>query len=1055
MEQKLQYGTGIKNNTIVRHRINRLLVTVLVTLICGTAYGQTAEVAGTVTDSNSGEVLPGVNISVAGTTIGTTTNAEGRFRLEVPSLNDTLRFSFIGYESQSLPINGRTTIDVQLVPSVISGSEVVVVGYGEQQRSSLTGSISSVSAEELNEVPVGNIQQSLQGRVAGMTVRNNGGPGEDPIVQIRGISSINYASDPLFVVDGLPTDISNVNSNDIASIEVLKDASAAAIYGSRATNGVVLVTTKKGSRDSRLAVSYDSYAGIESPWKEIDLLNTDQYLEYERALNGAAGISRPPRLEPDNFNEPIYEGASQTYAETNTDWQDAYFKNGLLTNHQLSLSGGNDISSFYLSGGYFKQEGIAVGLNHQRGNFKLNSQHYLSDVVTVGENFSLSYSKQRFDDTEGNRTRLFHLIRSLPYLPVRDPTTMGGFREAENSIDGADPESPVKNARLLGQSYNDVTELLGTIYLDMDIAPWLNFRSTFGVNYSNGFIDEFDPIYDSKGNSSNTAIINNERNVNTTLLFTQQLTYNQTFLDKHHLNVVAVYEQEERDNFNEISSGNHSTNSLRTLAGATNVAHETIESESRLLSFIGRLSYEYDDKYLLNLAMRRDGLSIWAPGNKWANFPSGSVGWRVDQEGFMKDQSLISELKIRGGYGVTGLNASLIGDNYPWQVSLQANAATYPFNNENDVGNASYFRELGNIDLEWEKTEQWNIGVDLGLLSNRITFTADYYQRYTDNLLLEVPIPTSFGLNEGGQGNGAGVGVLANVGEMENNGLDVQLGYHNVEGEFNWDITGLVSVVRNEVLSLDTPTAVIGAGGDVDFGGGEDLTRTEAGHPIQSFYGYVVDGIFQNQQEVENAPTQSDAAPGDLKFRDLNDDGVINADDRRYIGSYIPDFSYSLNFNAYYKSFDLSLFFQGVQGNEIFDGAGIVRQGMARLFGAGTAVLDAWTPENRNTDIPRAISGDPNGNKRPSTRWIEDGSYLRLKNIQLGYNMPVSTLDAVSGGTIRNLRLYVAAYNLFTFTGYPGWDPEIGSQNNTLTNGIDYGQYPAARSFRIGLQVDL
>src|SRR5699024_1039352 len=413
----------------------------------------------------------------------------------------------------------------------------------------------------------------------------------------------------------------------------------------------------------------------------------------------------------------------------------------------------------------------------------------------------------------------------------------------------------------------------------------------------------------------------------------------------------------------------------------------------------------------------------------------------------MSDQDLFSELKLRGGYGITGLNGLLIGNNYPWQVRLQANGATYPFNNENDIGNASYYNALGNPNMGWEKTSQLNIGLDVGLLDNRIRLTAEYYQRHTDNLLLEVPTPTSFGYNGGG--------VLANVGEMENKGFDVQLGYHKRAGEFSWNATGLISIVSNEVVALNTPNAVIGAGGDQDFGDFEDIRRTEAGHHIQSFYGYVVDGIFQSNQEVSDATTLSNAAPGDLRFKDLNDDGVINPSDRTYIGSYIPDFSYSLNLNANYKGFDLSLFLQGVQGNDIFNANRIIREGMARLFGAGTEVLDAWTPENTDTDMPRAVSGDPNQNVRPSTRWIEDGSYLRLKNIQLGYNVPVSSLNALTNGTINNLRIYVSSQNLLTITGYEGWDPEIGSKNTTLTNGIDYGQYPAARSFLLGLQVGL
>ncbi|HLR33092.1 MAG TPA: SusC/RagA family TonB-linked outer membrane protein, partial [Fodinibius sp.] len=653
---------------------------------------------------------------------------------------------------------------------------------------------------------------------------------------------------------------------------------------------------------------------------------------------------------------------------------------------------------------------------------------------------------QRFDNTEGNRTRLTNVVRSLPYLPVHDPTTNGGYRNANNSIDGADPTNPVEDALLLGQAHSDGTKLLGSAYIDAEITDWLHFRSTFGLDYFQNFQHQFSPIFDDKGRSATVATIDNIRDTHTTLLFTQQLTLDKTF-GKHHINAVAVYEQQGTNSLNETSSGNQATNEIETLAGATNVSHETTESENLLISYVGRLNYDYDEKYLVSLAIRRDGLSIWAPGNKWANFPSGSIGWRIDRENFMRDQDLFSELKIRGGYGITGLNGLLIGNNYPWQVRLQANGATYPFNNENDIGNASYYNALGNPNMGWEKTSQLNIGLDVGLLDNRIRLTAEYYQRHTDNLLLEVPTPTSFGYNGGG--------VLANVGEMENKGFDVQLGYHKRAGEFSWNATGLISIVSNEVVALNTPNAVIGAGGDQDFGGGEDITRTEAGHPIQSFYGYVVDGIFQSNQEVSDAPTQSNAAPGDLRFKDLNDDGVINPSDRTYIGSYIPDFSYSLNLNANYKGFDLSLFLQGVQGNDIFNANRIIREGMARLFGAGTEVLDAWTPENTDTDMPRAVSGDPNQNVRPSTRWIEDGSYLRLKNIQLGYNVPVSSLNALTNGTINNLRIYVSSQNLLTITGYEGWDPEIGSKNTTLTNGIDYGQYPAARSFLLGLQVGL
>jgi hypothetical protein len=405
------------------------------------------------------------------------------------------------------------------------------------------------------------------------------------------------------------------------------------------------------------------------------------------------------------------------------------------------------------------------------------------------------------------------------------------------------------------------------------------------------------------------------------------------------------------------------------------------------------------------------------------------------------------------GIGIFGkLPNSQLANDYPWQAVISQNGATYPFNNTPPAGgNASFYNAISNPNLEWEKTKQLNFGLDLGVLNNRITLSADYYRRKTDNLMLSVPTPGSFGFNNGG--------VLANVGSMENNGLDLQLGYNKKQGDFRWDVTGLISFISNKVLKMNTPNATIDQGGDQDFGGGGNMTRTMAGHPIQSFYGYVVEGIFQTQDEINRSPKQeTKTAPGDLRFRDISGpdgkpDGVITADDRVFLGNYLPDYSYSLNFNANYKNFDASIFFQGVQGNKIFNAARIISEGMARLFGSGTAVLNAWTPGNTNTDVPRAIAGDPNTNVRPSTRWIENGSYLRLKNITIGYTIPNSLLQSMTRNAISSFRVYIGSQNLVTFTKYKGWDPEIGSKNTTLTNGIDYGQYPAARSFLVGLQV--
>ncbi|OQP60489.1 SusC/RagA family TonB-linked outer membrane protein [Niastella vici] len=1021
-------------------------------------------ITGKVTNDN-GEPLNGVSVLVRGTSRGTSTNEKGVFVIQA-DVGETLEFSMVGYKQYAVKIGDETTVNIRLQPEQTNMNEVIIVGYGTQRRSSLTGAITSVNTKAINELPVASVEQALQGRVAGLTVTNNGEPGQSPIVRIRGVSSINFASDPLYVIDGFPTaNLINFDSRDIESVEVLKDASAAAIYGSRATNGVVLITTKKGKRGNKLKVTLDSYVGTQRPWKTIDLLNTEQYLRYEAALNGAGGVGHPPRLQPANFNQPIYDGTTQTYAQTNTDWQDAYFKSGVLTQHNLSVSGGNDLSRFFTSAGYFKQDGISQGVYYERGNYRINSEHKISNVFNVGENLFLSYSKQRYDNTTGNRTRLVNVIRNLPYLPVYDPTTKGGYRGAENSVDGADPTNPVEDAVLLGNAVRKTFKVLGTVYADVNFTSWLKFRSTFGVDHVNLFQHQFKPIYNDKGRSDPLATVDDVRTSITTLLFTQQLTADKTF-GNHHFTATGVYETQSTRSYGEQMTGNQATNDIETMFGATNVAAFSTKSENLLISYVGRLSYEFAGKYMLSAAIRRDGLSVWAPGNKFANFPSASVGWRIDQEPFMRGIKQLSELKLRGGYGVTGLNGigifgklanSQLPNDYPWQAIVALNGATYPFNNTMPSGgNASFYNAISNPGLEWEKTKQLNIGVDLGLFNNRITLSADYYRRKTDNLMLNVPTPGSFGFER--------AGVLANVGAMQNNGFDLQLGYKKNIGDFQWDVIGNISFITNKVLSLNTPNATIDNGGDQDFGGGAPITRTKAGEAIQSFYGYIVDGIFQSDAEVASSPFQTDKTKaGDLKFRDLSGpdgkpDGQITADDRTFLGNYLPDYTYSVNFGANYKNFDASIFFQGIQGNKIFNAARIIREGMPRLFGAGTAVLNAWTPSNTNTDIPRAVSGDPNQNVRPSTRWIENGSYLRLKNIMIGYTIPGSFLKTYVHGTISSFRVYISSQNLLTVTKYKGWDPEVGSKdiklpNGTLTNGIDFGQYPAARSFQFGVQV--
>lgn len=1021
------------------------LFTVLFFLILSFSAFSQKKISGKVTD-NKGNPVHRASVTVKGSNTGTITNEEGDYSITVPSDAKVLLFSSVDMAPIEVVLGSQTTINPSLSPSQTILGDIVVVGYGTQKRASVTGAISSVNSKTMTEVPSISVSQALQGRVAGLQVTSNGSPGTDPIVRIRGISSISFASDPLYVVDGFPTgDLATLDVRDIESVDVLKDASAAAIYGSRATNGVIIITTKKGRRDGKLKVNLDSYMGFQEVTERLSLLNTDQFKQYAIAYRG----SQIPRLLPPDIDQPVYTGATQTYGQTNTDWQDAYFKTGVMTQHNIGLSGGNEVSRFYASGGFNDQQGTAPTVAYRRYNFRINSDHVISKIFTFGENLYVASTDQDYDNNEtGSRTNLVNVIRMMPHIPVFDPTSNGGYRGVDATKDGGDPTNPIEDSKLKNPGNRTRVKILGTAWLDVNFTPWLKFKSTFGADYSNGLDYRFSPIFNDNGaiagSSATLATITNNRSISSVQLFTEQFTFDKTF-GNHHVNVIAVYEQQNQTTKQENASGNQASNELKTLNNATNKSVQTLVGENSLISYLGRLNYDYKNKYLLSVAVRRDGLSVWAPGKKWATFPSGSIGWRIDQEAFMQNQTKISELKLRAGYGITGLNGLVLG-NTPWLVSVAANSAYYPFDNAINGGPASSIPGLGNQDLEWETTKQLNIGLDLGLLRNSITLSAEYYQRKTDNLILNVPLPPSFGYINST--------VAQNVGSMKNDGFEFQLGYNDREGEFRWNASANMSFVTNEVTRLAEGVTNIEAGGDADFGA-YNITNTAVGNSIQSFYGWVVEGIFQSADEVTKHATQTAAtSAGDLSFKDLNNDGVIDNKDRQVLGSFIPKATYALNLGANYRNFDASIFFQGVQGNKVYNAARVITEGMIRFFNAGTQVLNAWTPTNTNTDIPRAISSDPNQNARPSTRFLEDGSFLRLKNVMLGYNLSGNSLQSLTRGVLNTFRIYVSAQNILTFTKYSGYDPEVGNRTpgSSLTNGIDFAVYPQPKSFQVGIQ---
>jgi TonB-linked SusC/RagA family outer membrane protein len=1035
-----------KNSFIAGKHYFAIIFFIICAAFQNAAYAQTVQ--GTVIDE-TGKAVQAASVVVKNASRGTTTDLDGKFSLTANAGN-VLVVSSTGFVTKEVTVSNDKNLTITLARVNATLEDVVVVGYGTQKKTSVTGAISSVDSKTINSLPVVSVQQALQGRVPGLQVTNNGSPGTEPIVRIRGISSITYASNPLYVIDGFPTgDLSTIDTRDIESVDVLKDASAAAIYGSRATNGVIIITTKKGRRDGKLHVSLDSYYGTQDVTKRLSLLNPSQFDQYAIAYRGSKVARRSDPL----VSQPIYVGANSTYGTNVTDWQDAYFKSGAMNQQSIGLSGGNDVSRIYASAGYFDQTGTTPTVAYRRYNFRINSDHKISKAFTFGENLYIASANQAYDNNEtSTRSNLVNVIKMMPYMPVYDPTTHGGFRGVNSVLDGGDPTNPIEDAKLKNPGSRNTLKLLGTAYLEVNFTRWLKFRSTFGMDYANGLDYRFSPIFSDggtiAGSSAVQSTITNNRAVSSVQLYTQQLTFDKNFGD-HHLNAIAVYEYQGQVFRNENASGSQASNELKTLNNASNISVQTLKSNINLISYVGRVNYDYKGKYLLSGAIREDGLSVWAPGRKWATFPSGSVGWRIDQEEFMKNQTKISELKLRAGYGVTGLNGAVLGSS-PWQVSVSANSAYYPFGNSLNAGPASSIQGVASPALNWELTKQLNLGLDLGLLNNAFTLSAEYFQRKTDNLILGVPLAPSLGVLSGNS--------ILNVGGMRNNGFELQLGYNDRKGDFQWNASGNISVITNKVLALAEGVPNIEAGSDADLTEGYNVTNTAPGHSVQSFYGWVVEGIFQDSSDIrKHAKQNAGTGPGDLKFKDLNGDGKIDNADRTYIGSFIPKFTYSLNVGANYKNFGLSVFFQGVQGNKIYNALRATTEGMVRFFNAGTQVLNAWTPTNTNTNIPRAVSSDPNQNARPSTRFLEDGSYLRLKNIMLSYTIPDKSLHSLTKGIVSNFRIYVSAQNILTFTKYTGYDPEVGNRapgSSSLTNGIDYAVYPQPKVYQIGINAN-
>ena len=1014
----------------------RAVLCLLAMLAINVAYAQERAVSGTVTADDEGSI-PGANILVKGTTIGTVTDIEGNYRLTVPDDAAVLVFSAVGYTTEEVTVGSQSTIDVLMAPDVRSLSEVVVVGYGTQKKKDLTSAISSIDAEEIARMPVANWDNALQGISPGVEIQNNQGrPGAGSTIRIRGVGSIGD-TDPLIVVDGVPVGSDAVIPTDVASVEVLKDAAAAAIYGSRGANGVVLITTKSGQVGAP-KVTLDSYVGIEEPWKQLDLLNARQWAELVTENNTNAGGAVPLRAQQILSGDPAYDGRD-------TDWQDALFQQGLIQQHNLSVSGGSETGNYYISAGFFDQQGILIETPYKRYNIRVNSE-WTKGRFSFGENIAFRYENNREEAFGGGRSLIEATIKETGPVPIYDETNLGGFG-GPDAIDGHDANNPIGLAhRINSQNFNRL--LAGSVWGQYEFIEGLTYKLNLGFNNADNSNERLILKTDLGPKSLNQTELSQEHRWNTGLILENTLNF-QRQLGKHNLGVLAgiTAERYESRFFRAQGTGlqGEELSVLDLIEDQFQIAGN--DRQNRLYSLLGRVTYSYNDRYLLTANVRRDGSSRFGEEFRYGIFPSVSAGWRLSEEPFMEFWDGLDNLKVRASYGTLG-NQNIGDYRYSDYIRIGAN---YNWDGERYVGAVP--RRFGNPDIKWETVRQFDLGVDLDLFSGAFSFTADYYVKETEDMLVEVPIPATSGSLEE---------VVLNSGSVRNRGFEFMATYRKNVGDFQFDVSANLATLDNEVLSLATEGSNI-TQGNVEFG---SATRTEAGHPIGSFYGLITDGIFRSQAELdaytndEGNPIQPLAAPGDIRFVDLNGDGAINADDRDFIGSPIPDLLYGFTFNAAWRGLDASIFFQGSEGNDVYAELIAWTEGMHNNFNAGTAVLDRWTPQNTDATIPRAIRNDPNGNiAQVSDRYIKDGSYLRLKNVVLGYTLPQKLLEPIGIGSVR---FYLTGRNILTFTDYPFYDPEIGSgaigtgnNNENTARGIDNGYYPQARTYIVGLQVTL
>jgi len=992
-------------------------------------------VSGRVVGSD-GKPLPGVTVLVRGTTIGSTTDANGSFALRVPE-GSTLLFSFIGYIGQPVVVTSAnaSSISVTMREDTQKLNEVVVVGYGTQERGSVTGAISSVNGAELIRQPVADVTQALQGKVSGVTITSNGGaPGgaAGTSVRIRGITSAGN-NNPLYVVDGFPlpdggdSQLNAISPDDIETIDILKDASATAIYGVRAANGVVLITTKHG-KAGQSNVNFNAYAGVQTVARRLSLLNAEQYA----VINNENRIAAGKPIVVDRLRDPAALGAG-------TDWQDLVFRRARIQNYSVGVNGGSDKATYALSATYFQQDGIIIGSNFERYTLRANGEVKIGRMLKVGNNIQLTHLSDRQVTTNGGE---YGTIQQLIRIPatIQPYRSDGYYYEPSGGTDNFIEENPLASAQRSDQRFTR-NRILTTFYAELEPLKGLRIRSNVGADLNFESFNQFNPSAPAfPGVTSRYATASATANsaYAPSYLIENTATYDKLIADKHQITFL-LGQSAQQFNYSNVGAyrQGYLRNDLRVIDTGpinTNLTNNgIINAPQNLASYFGRLNYEFAGKYLLSATARYDGSSVFPPGEKFGFFPGVSAGWRISEEDFLKGNSTISNLKLRAGYGKVGnpLNAGRFAYLYAINFGI-----TYPFGPAGTINTGGAPTRLANPNLRWENNNQANIGVDLGFLDNRIEASIDVYNRNSPNLIAPVPPSLASGTYEP---------VNTNAASAYNRGIDFSLTTRNFigsNGDFSWTTSVTLSAFKTKLESLGLGVPYNGAGTLA----GDAIVRYDAGQPFGSFFGYVADGLFQTADEVKAAAKQeSGTAPGDIRFKDLNGDGVITAADRTFIGKPNPNFTFGITNTLAYKGFDLSFFINGSQGNKIYNqNRYLLESALYGSFSGGTITLNRWTGPNTSNDVPRAIDSDPNRNLRVSSHFVEDGSFIRLKNVTFGYTLPQSVLSRISS---KQIRVYVTGQNLITLTHYTGFDPEVSA------SGVDLGIYPQARVFTGGVNI--